>query len=163
MYCYRSTVFCRLKMSKIGIITGNTDLANGVLLYFLIFVDFPRSCADTPVVGIIAFLEISSTVVQYSRNTLQLETSITGEACSALSDSEVVMNKSVKTDFLFAQPSFVSGAARILDMWGTFDEYNRSETALEADEKAIAADWIIVGQELNGAIGQYDVEAEKVA
>jgi len=73
------------------------------------------------------------------------------------------MNKQVKTDFLFAQPSFGSGAARIVDMWGVFDDYNRSETPVQADEKAIAADWIIVGQDLHDALESQQEEAEKVA
>ncbi|MGA2250799.1 hypothetical protein [Terracidiphilus sp.] len=50
------------------------------------------------------------------------------------------MESQVKSDFLFAQPSFVSGAARVFDMFGQFDDYNRSETTEEADAKAIAAD-----------------------
>ena len=64
------------------------------------------------------------------------------------------MEKKVKSDFLFAQPSFASGAARALDLWGVLDDYNISSTTLEADEKAIAADWIIVGQDLSDAMGQ---------
>ncbi|MFZ0704677.1 MAG: hypothetical protein WAM71_03675 [Candidatus Korobacteraceae bacterium] len=58
------------------------------------------------------------------------------------------MSSRIKSDFLFAQPSFASGAARILDLWGQFDDYNISNTPQEADESAIAADWIIVGQDL---------------
>lgn len=68
------------------------------------------------------------------------------------------MLKNVKTDFLFAQPSFASGVARTLDLWGTLDDYNFSETNLEADEKAIAADWIIVGQDLSEAMAQSESE-----
>ena len=64
------------------------------------------------------------------------------------------MNKTVKTDFLFAQPSFASGAARIFDLWGKFDDYNSSETTAEADAKAIASDWLVVGQDLSNAIEQ---------
>ncbi len=36
------------------------------------------------------------------------------------------MNNNLQTGFLFAQPSFASGMARILDLWGQFDEYNES-------------------------------------
>lgn len=68
------------------------------------------------------------------------------------------MLKNVKTDFLFAQPSFASGVARTLDLWGTLDDYNSSETSLEADEKAIAADWIVVGQDLSDAMAQSESE-----
>jgi len=68
------------------------------------------------------------------------------------------MEKKVKSDFLFAQPSFASGAARVLDLWGVLDDYNISPTTLEADEKAIAADWIIVGQDLSDAMEQHESE-----
>ena len=66
------------------------------------------------------------------------------------------MMKKVKSDFLFAQPSFASGAARVLDLWGEFDDYNRSETPAEADAKAIAADWFVVGQDILDAIEQHE-------
>jgi hypothetical protein len=71
------------------------------------------------------------------------------------------MNKKVQSDFLFAQPSFASGAARVLDLWGALDDYNRSDTPTEADGKAIAADWLVTGQDLGDAIKQE--EESKVA
>ncbi|MFZ0912950.1 MAG: hypothetical protein WBQ76_16505 [Candidatus Korobacteraceae bacterium] len=64
------------------------------------------------------------------------------------------MTSRVKSDFLFAQPSFASGAARVLDLWGRFDEYNISETPAEADSAALAADWMVVGQDICDAIEQ---------
>jgi len=68
------------------------------------------------------------------------------------------MGNKVKSDFLFAQPSFASGAARVFDLFGQFDEYNISDTTAEADTKAIAADWIVVGQDMSDAIEQSDSE-----
>lgn len=68
------------------------------------------------------------------------------------------MGKKVQTDFLFAQPSFASGAGRVLDLFGTFDDYNRSETIQEADIKALASDWLIIGQELADAIERQEEE-----
>ena len=70
------------------------------------------------------------------------------------------MNRKVKSDFLFAQPSFASGAARILDLWGQFDVYNVSPTTADADTKAIASDWIIVGQDILDAVEQYNEESK---
>jgi hypothetical protein len=64
----------------------------------------------------------------------------------------------VKTDFLFAQVSFASGAARTLDLWGVLDDYNISATTVEADGKAIAADWLVVGQDISDAIEQQESE-----
>jgi len=70
------------------------------------------------------------------------------------------MNQKVRTDFLFAQPSFASGAVRILDLWGVFDDYNRSASPQEADGKAIAADWLVVGQEIHDALKREDDELQ---
>jgi len=70
------------------------------------------------------------------------------------------MNKRVKTDFLFAQTSLASGAERAFDLWGQFDEYNRSETPAEADAKAIASDWLVIGQDLYDAIEQNESECK---
>jgi hypothetical protein len=64
------------------------------------------------------------------------------------------MNKRVSSSFLFAQPSFLSGVARTLDLWGQFDDYNSSETGADADFNALAADWLVVGQDLADAIEQ---------
>jgi len=68
------------------------------------------------------------------------------------------VSKKVKTDFLFAQPSLSSGAARVFDLFGQFDEYNRSDSPAEADAKALASDWILVGQDICEAIEQYESE-----
>lgn len=66
------------------------------------------------------------------------------------------MVKKVKSDFLFAQPSFASGAVRILDLFGQFDQYNMSATPVEADAKALAADWFVVGQDIADAVEQHE-------
>ncbi len=66
----------------------------------------------------------------------------------------VVMNdteKDIKTGFLFATPSFWSGAGRLLDLWGKFDDYNVGRSSTEADMRALYSDWRIVGQDLRDA------------
>jgi hypothetical protein len=70
------------------------------------------------------------------------------------------MNRKVKSDFLFAQPSFASGAARVLDLWGKFDVYNVSVTPSEADANAIAADWFVVGQDILDAVEHGNAECK---
>ncbi|HTW62871.1 MAG TPA: hypothetical protein VMD55_13775 [Terracidiphilus sp.] len=70
------------------------------------------------------------------------------------------MVKKVKSDFLFAQPSLASGAARAFDLWGRLDEYNRSNTPFEADSKAIAADWFVIGQDIYDAIEYHESECK---
>jgi hypothetical protein len=58
----------------------------------------------------------------------------------------------VGTDALFARPSFVSGAARALDLGGTFDDYNRSRNEEDADARALKGDWAAVGSDMQKAI-----------
>lgn len=48
---------------------------------------------------------------------------------------------------LFALPTWLSGAARALDLGGTYDAYNRSTTGTEADCRAIESDWQIIGDD----------------
>ena len=64
------------------------------------------------------------------------------------------MNR-VRSSFLFATPSFVSGAARVLDLYGTFDAYNASSNEREADYKALLSDWHMVGQDIFDAMTQF--------
>jgi hypothetical protein len=56
-----------------------------------------------------------------------------------------------KSTFLFATPSFASGFARALDLYGLYDRYNYSSTEQEADSKAIWSDWSVVGQDIRSA------------
>lgn len=67
------------------------------------------------------------------------------------------------TDFLFAQPSFLSGAARVLDLGGTFDGYNRSESEGIADYRAIQMDWRVVGRDIAVALVSASIEEEQAA
>jgi hypothetical protein len=57
-----------------------------------------------------------------------------------------------RSDFLFATQSFVSGAARSLDLYCLFDSYNSSSTEREADYRAILSDWRVVGQDILSAM-----------
>jgi hypothetical protein len=56
------------------------------------------------------------------------------------------------SDFLFAVPSWLSGAARSLDLAGQFDEYNDSQTTQAADAKALFCDWRVIGESLLEAV-----------
>lgn len=58
----------------------------------------------------------------------------------------------IKSFRLFAQPSVISGAARLVDLGGVFDKYNRSETEVQADSRALASDWSAVGANLREAL-----------
>jgi hypothetical protein len=66
------------------------------------------------------------------------------------------MNSKVSqyTSSLFATPSFFSGAARVLDLGGTFDVYDASSSPEEADVRALKSDWCAVGHDMEAAIDQ---------
>jgi hypothetical protein len=46
--------------------------------------------------------------------------------------------------YLFANPSFLSGIARTLDLGGHYDAYNFSVTTNEADAQELRDDWAAV-------------------
>lgn len=58
------------------------------------------------------------------------------------------MNKTTPSTFLFADPSFTEGMARVLDMAGLLDAYNSCSSEKQADFLAMLADWQTVGQDL---------------
>ena len=58
----------------------------------------------------------------------------------------------MRTDYLFAAPSFSSGVARLLDLFGGFDDYNDSPDAASADARAMYSDWRVTGEDLAGAM-----------
>jgi len=55
------------------------------------------------------------------------------------------------SSILFARPSAIEGAARLLDFGDTLSEYNRSPTGAMADYIALAADWKQIGNDLSEA------------
>jgi hypothetical protein len=63
-------------------------------------------------------------------------------------------------DALFAVPSWLSGAARSLDLAGQFDEYNESPTEEIADAKALFCDWRAVGESLLDAMRTFRREPQ---
>jgi hypothetical protein len=62
------------------------------------------------------------------------------------------MGKSLRSDFLFAQPNILFGLARFFDFAGVFDDYNRTRNESEADGRATFADWYITGEDLGLAL-----------
>ena len=53
---------------------------------------------------------------------------------------------------LFQRPSFLEGVARIVDSESALNSYNRSRSGEQADSEAVAADWIMVGNDINKAM-----------
>jgi hypothetical protein len=54
--------------------------------------------------------------------------------------------------FLFSRPSFIEGMCRVVDIAGTLNEYNRSETGEMADYLALYADWRLIGMDIQRAM-----------
>lgn len=63
--------------------------------------------------------------------------------------------KKFKTNQLFPRTGFIKGMGSVLNISGKYFEFNYSKSATEADAKAIASDWGMVGQDL-----QYVLDAE---
>lgn len=57
------------------------------------------------------------------------------------------MNSRIKTDFLTATPSFLTGMGSVLNVAGNYPEFNVSESPEEADLLALESDWRMVGQD----------------
>ena len=58
------------------------------------------------------------------------------------------MNR-LRTDFLVARSTFLTGVGSVLNLHGHLYEYNASE---DPDGIAIASDWLMVGQDLSDAL-----------
>jgi len=65
-------------------------------------------------------------------------------------------NKDIRTDFLFATPSFLVGAGSIFNLAGNYFEFNISSSGEEADIKALQSDWDMVGNDLRDAFFEYE-------
>jgi hypothetical protein len=63
--------------------------------------------------------------------------------------------------FLFAEPSFIEGMARVLDLGNTLNVYNESLSGEIADSTAISMDWAMIGKDIYQAISE-NREAEIV-
>ena len=81
--------------------------------------------------------------------------------CIKLTSEKIKMGSRIKTSFLFAKPSLTSGAARLLDLGGTFPRYNRSRSPKEADVNALYSDWYSVGYDIADAMNEFE-EAQAV-
>lgn len=62
--------------------------------------------------------------------------------------------------FLFAEPSFTEGIARVVDLGGALNVYNSSASPEEADWLAIFADWRAVGEDLNDRMVEFPKQQE---
>ena len=54
-----------------------------------------------------------------------------------------------RTDFLLPKNSFFTGMGSVLNLAGSYFEYNYSNSAQEADLKSLYSDWKNVGDDIN--------------
>jgi hypothetical protein len=66
------------------------------------------------------------------------------------------------SSILFARPSFAEGASRILDFGNLLNEYNHSLSADQADELAIRADWLAIGEDFRLILNKHAGAAGRV-
>lgn len=64
-----------------------------------------------------------------------------------------------RTTFLYSRPSFMSGFARAMDLSGSLNQYNESQSPEEADEVALKLDMMAVANDLWEAIDESIEEA----
>lgn len=62
---------------------------------------------------------------------------------------------------LFANPSFLRGAARVMDLGATMTDFNRSPSGSKADALALYADWSAIGDSIRQQIEAYRAEVKR--
>ena len=65
-----------------------------------------------------------------------------------------------QTDFLTASSGFMTGMGSAIGIAGNFYGFNYSKSSIEADKKALRSDWLMVGQDLAGAIRKAESHPE---
>jgi len=62
----------------------------------------------------------------------------------------------VRTDFLNATPTFLTGAATVFALSGFSPSFNTSPTETEADSRVLYTDWSIVGQDISMSLSKIE-------
>ncbi|HEY6803128.1 MAG TPA: hypothetical protein VI306_06060 [Pyrinomonadaceae bacterium] len=71
------------------------------------------------------------------------------------------MNKfSDESYFFFFRRGFLTGLASVMDISGSMVQYNASQSGAEADARAIASDWAMIGLDFLNAANSFDEKAE---
>jgi hypothetical protein len=58
----------------------------------------------------------------------------------------------IRTDFLIKKRGFFSGFSSIFNLSGEISDFNTSKSGEEADLKAIASDWKMIGKDFANSI-----------
>jgi hypothetical protein len=73
------------------------------------------------------------------------------------------MSQRAQTDFLFPTGGFLTGAGSVFNIAGSYFLYNATSEDEDADSRAIACDWSMVGQDIRDAMGGFSKETEKLS
>lgn len=68
-----------------------------------------------------------------------------------------------RSDFLFAEPSFIEGVARIFDFGNTLNVYNESLSTEIADAYALWMDWYATFSDIGDAVDDYREQVKREA
>jgi hypothetical protein len=71
---------------------------------------------------------------------------------------ETILNE---TGFLFTNPSFITGFGNVIDPSGSTLMYNIASSTNEADLRAIASDWAMVGADIENATKTFEKEQDQ--
>lgn len=66
------------------------------------------------------------------------------------------------TDFLVPKMSFFIGMGSVINLEGSYYEYNVSKSPKEGDEKAILRDWQMISQDFLDAFEKTDIDEDKI-
>ena len=73
------------------------------------------------------------------------------------------MSTSSWSYYLFAEPSFLEGMARIMDFGDTLTEFNQSLTPAQANNIALTTDWQAVFEDVRAAVSKVAEELAPAA
>jgi hypothetical protein len=67
-----------------------------------------------------------------------------------------MFKRKFRTDSLFSRTGLLIGAGSVFSLAGNYFVFNYSDSPLEADTRAIASDWGVIGQDIQGAMDTYE-------
>lgn len=63
--------------------------------------------------------------------------------------------------YLFSKPSFLTGIARLIDVFRATNKYNTSNSDQQADYDALYSDWLAIGDDIWKATEKYSESIRK--
>lgn len=70
------------------------------------------------------------------------------------------MNNKARTGFLLPKNNFWVGLGSVINIFGNYFIYRTSNSDLEADQRAIASDWKMTGQDIEEATKNFEPQLD---